>query len=120
MGIVVQSVANPRLGLSAHVGTVMNGTLVIAFGALWPRLLLPARLAAAALWLVVGGSWLSCVALFLAGVFGTSRSTPLHGAGHVGAPWQEAVVQAGLSVGGLALLVGSVVVLYGLQRREGT
>jgi ketosteroid isomerase-like protein len=40
-----------------------------------------------------------------AGVFGTSGATPLHGAGHAGTPLQESVVTAGLSLGGLALLV---------------
>ena len=30
MGLVVQSVANPRSGLSAHTGTLSNGAFLIA------------------------------------------------------------------------------------------
>jgi hydroxylaminobenzene mutase len=116
MGTVVQSVANPRMGLSAHTGTVMNGILVIAMGAFWQRLALSARGETVAWWLVVAGSYLSSGALFLAGVFGTSGATPLHGAGHVGTPVEEALVTAGLTVGAAALLAGSGIALWGLAR----
>lgn len=118
MGTVVQSVANPRIGLSAHTGTLMNGILVIAMGAFWARLALASRSATLAYWLVVDGSYVSSAALFLAGVFGTSRSTPLHGAGHAGTPWQEALVEAGLVVGAIALLAGCAMALWGLARRS--
>lgn len=115
IGAVVQSVANPRIGLSAHTGTLMNGILVIGMGALWPHLTLSSRAESAAFVLNVAGSWLNCVALFFAGVFGTSRSTPLRGAGHAGTPMQETVVGAGLVAGAVALLVGCALVLWGLR-----
>jgi hydroxylaminobenzene mutase len=119
MGTVVQSVATPRLGLSAHTGTLMNGILVIAMGAFWPRLALAPALETAAYWLVVDGSYVSSAALFLAAVFGTSRTTPLHGAGHEGTAAQEALVGAGLVVGGVAVLAGCGLALWGLARRRG-
>jgi (hydroxyamino)benzene mutase len=116
MGTVVQAVANPRMALSAHTGTVMNGILVLALGALWPRLALASRAESVAYWGLVGGSYVGSGALFLAGVFGTSRSTPLHGAGHAGTPWQEALVEGGLMVGAVGLLAGCVLVIHGLRR----
>jgi hydroxylaminobenzene mutase len=116
MGAVVQSVASPRMGLSAHTGTLMNGLLVIAMGAFWTRLALARSTEIVTWWLVVAGSYLNCVALFLAGAWGTSRTTPLHGAGHVGTPFQEAVVAAGLIVGAVALLVACGIVVWGLAR----
>jgi len=118
MGTVVQAVANPRIGLSAHTGTLMNGILVIALGALWPRIELSARQEATAYWAWIVGSYLSAVALFFAGVFGTSRATPLHGAGHAGTAWQEGLVEAGLTLGAVGVLVGSAIVVYGLRRRR--
>lgn len=114
-GAVVQSVRNPRMALSAHVGTVMNGTLLVAFGAAWRRVALSPRAAAYALWLLVLGSYATCAGLFLAAVFGTSRSTPLGGAGYSGTPWQEAVVDVGLSAGALAVLLGCALALWGLR-----
>ena len=119
MGAVVQSVANPRIGLSAHTGTLMNGIMLLGMGAFWPMLALSPRTETIGWWLVLAGSYLSSGTLFLAGLFGTSRSTPLHGAGHVGAPWQEALVEAGLTVGAVALLAGCGIALWGLARHRG-
>ena len=118
MGTVIQSLANPRLGLSAHTGTLLNGALVIAMGAFWSRLALPPALETIAWWLVVAGSWVSAVALFLGAAFGTNTGTPLHGAAHPAAPWQEALVGAGLVGGGVAVLVGCGLALWGLRRTE--
>jgi hydroxylaminobenzene mutase len=118
MGTVVQAVANPRIGLSAHTGTLMNGILLLGMGAFWPMLVLSPRVETVGWWLLVAGSYLNAGALFLAGVFGTSRSTPLHGAGHAGAPWQEALVAAGLTVGAVAVLAGCGIALWGLGRRR--
>jgi hydroxylaminobenzene mutase len=116
MGSVVQSVANPRMGLSAHTGALMNGILVIAMGAFWARLALSPVVETAAWWLVIAGSYLSSGALFLAAVFGTSGTTPLHGAGHAGTAAEELVVGAGLVVGGVAILAGCALALWGLRR----
>jgi hydroxylaminobenzene mutase len=119
MGTVVQAVANPRIGLSAHTGTLMNGILLLGMGAFWPVLALAPRVETLGWWLLVAGSYLSSGALFLAGVFGTSGSTPLHGAGHAGTPWQEALVAAGLTVGAVGVLAGCGIALWGLARDRG-
>jgi hydroxylaminobenzene mutase len=116
MGAVIQSLANPRLGLSAHTGTLVNGVLVIAMGAFWTRLTLSPTVETIAWWLVVAGSWVSSVALFLAAAFGTNTGTPLHGAQHPAAPWQEALVGTGLVGGGVAVLTGCTLALWGLRR----
>jgi (hydroxyamino)benzene mutase len=117
MGVVVPSVANPRMGLSAHTGTLLNGAFLIALAAIWQWVALAPAAAQAAYWLVVAGSWLGSGFLFLAGVFGTSGSTPLHGAGHAGTPVQETLVAAGLTIGGIALLVATALIVWGLRGR---
>ena len=117
MGTVVQSVANPRIGLSAHTGALLNGVFLVALAAVWRWQRLAPGTMLLTYWLAVAGSYVSCVALFCAGVFGTSGSTPLHGAGHVGTPLQESLVTAGLSFGGLAVLVASAMVVIGLRGR---
>ncbi len=91
-------------------------TFLIALAAVWGWVTLTPT-TAATYWLAVGGSYANCIFLLLAGVFGTSRSTPLHGAGHAGSPWQESLVYAGLAAGALAVLVASALVLWGLRRR---
>jgi hydroxylaminobenzene mutase len=118
MGAVVQAVTNPRMGLSAHTGTLMNGILLIAMGAFWPRIALAVRLETVGYWLLVEGSYLNAASLFLAGAFGTSRSTPLHGAGHAGTELQELLVGAGLVLGAIAVLAGCGLALVGLAARR--
>lgn len=120
MGIVVPYVANPRMGLSAHTGTLLNGAFLVALAAVWEWVSLAPRTARAAYWLAVAGSWASCGFLFLAGVFGTSGSTPLHGAGHTGTRFQETLVAAGLSIGGVAMLVAAALIAWGLRGRAFT
>lgn len=115
MGVVVPYVANPRMGLSAHTGTLLNAAFLVALAPIWAWVSVGPRAERAAYWLTVGGSWAGCIFLFLAGVFGTSSSTPLHGAGHVGTPFQEALVAAGLSIGGLALVIGVAMLAWGLR-----
>lgn len=118
IGMVVQSFANPRMGLSAHTGTLMNGILVIAMGAFWSRLDLVVRVETVAWWLVVAGSWMNCAGLVGAAAFGTRLSTPLHGAEHAGSAVAEAVVGALLVVGGVAFLAGCVAAAWGLRSSD--
>jgi len=119
MGTVVQSVANPRLGLSAHTGTLLNGVFLVALAAVWRWQRLGPGTMRLTYWLAVAGSYASCVALFVAGVLGTSASTPLHGAGHTGTPLQEGVVTAGLSLGGVAVLAAAALIVVGLRGADG-
>jgi hydroxylaminobenzene mutase len=116
-GALLPSFTNPRLGLSAHVGGVMNGTLVIALGAIWSHLVLSPRAAAALFWSAVYSGYANWAGLFLAAAFGTSRTTPMLGAGHVGAPWQEAVVAFFLITGAVVILVACALALAGLRGR---
>ena len=57
----------------------------------------------------------SCVA---AAVFGTSRATPLAGAGFGGLPWQEVTVSLGLGVFSIATLIAVGVLLVGFLRNR--
>ncbi len=55
--------------------------------------------------------------LFLAAVFGTSRATPLAGAGFEGAAWQEALVATLLYTGSVGTLLGAGLVFWGLRAK---
>ena len=117
-GAFVPLYANPRLGLSAHLGGVTTGTVLAVVGLIWNRLRLSPAAARAAFWLVLYGTYGSSLGLLLAAMFGTSRSTPIAGAGHVGAPWQEALVDFTLMTSAVAMLMACVLLLRGLGRRR--
>lgn len=116
-GIAVPEFTNPRMGLSAHTGTVMTATFLLALGAVWDEIRLSFRSTGMAVWLVLYAAWASSIAIVLAAVFGTSGMTPIAGAGHVGTAWQEAVVDGLLITGAPALIAGCGVVLAGLRGR---
>jgi (hydroxyamino)benzene mutase len=116
-GLFVQSMRNPRLGLSAHVGTVMSGMFLAIVGALWPEVRLAESVASATYWLTLYGMYVSSAGLVLAAVFGTNQTTPLAGAEIQGPPWQEAVVAFALISGGVAALFSCVGLLWGLRRQ---
>jgi hydroxylaminobenzene mutase len=118
VGTMTSAMANPRMGLSAHVGAILNGALLIALGAAWDTVVLRTRGETSAFWMLVTGSYGSFVGLVLAAALGTKLSTPIHGAAHPAAPWAESVVNVVLSVSALAVLVGAIAVLGGLRRGE--
>jgi hydroxylaminobenzene mutase len=114
LGVPVYAVANPRMGLSAHVGTVLNGVFLIAAGAAWEEAALAKRTKASAFWLLVVGSYGGCAGLALAAVLGTRLSTPLNGAAIPAGPWQEGLVNAVLSSSGGAMLLGTSLTTWSL------
>ena len=115
VGLVVPAFANPRMGLSAHTGMLMNGILLVAMGAFWARQRLSERAETVGWWLLVAGSWISSAGLVAAAMLGTAAMTPIHGAPHAGPAAQEALVAALLAVGGAAVLAGCVVAVWGLR-----
>jgi hydroxylaminobenzene mutase len=115
-GFVEQQFANPRMGLAAHLEGVMNGTFLIALGAIWTNVRLSPRLEAAAYWSALYGTYVNWAVTTLAAVFGTAAMSPITGLGHTGQPWQEGVVTAGFTSVGIAIVVSALLVLWGLRR----
>jgi len=115
-GLFVYSMANPRMGLTMHVGTLLNATFLIAIGAAWGTVTLSARAERAAFWLLVVSSYGGSLGLLLAAVLGTRDATPLHGAAQSAAAWQEALVTLVLTANGIAIMLGCIMVLRGLGR----
>ncbi|HWO01582.1 MAG TPA: hydrogenase [Blastocatellia bacterium] len=120
-GLVVPLMVNPRMGLSSHLGGVINGTFLVVLGLIWGHLKLAQRLLSATFWLAIystyGAGW---AAALLGGIFGTSSATPIAGAGHTGQPWQENLVNFLLYTGALAIILVCVFVLWGLRKNAAT
>jgi len=116
-GVAVPAFANPRMGLAAHLAGVMSGTFLAVLGALWGELRLSPRMTAVAFWLVLYGMYVGWAAVLLAAVFDTSMLTPMAGAGHTAAAWQEAVVNAALLTSAPAAIAACLPILWGLRGR---
>ncbi len=114
-GFFIGVLKNPRMGLSAHLEGVMNGTFLVVAGLVWNELRLKAGWLKTLYWTLILGTFVNWVSTLLAAVLGTSRMTPLAGSGHAGTPFHESLVSAGLAATGLLMLFSLVVMVYGLR-----
>jgi hydroxylaminobenzene mutase len=115
-GFVEASFQNPRMGLAAHLEGVMNGTFLVALGAIWSEVKLQTPQKAIAYWAVLYGTYANWVFTTLAAILGTAALSPITAAGHSGRPWQEALVMLGFMSVGLTIVAASVMVLWGLRK----
>jgi (hydroxyamino)benzene mutase len=116
-GLLEQRFTNMRMGLSAHLEGLMNGTFLVALGAIWSAVRLPQPAKATAYWgtlYATYGNWLFTT---LGAVFGTAASTPIAAAGHHGAPWQESLVGAGFLSVAIVIIASVALILWGLRAR---
>jgi hydroxylaminobenzene mutase len=114
-GGLVSVLTNSRMGLSAHLAGVQNGMVLLIFGLVWQRLSLSRRALRVAEQSSIFSLYAIWGALLLAAVFGTSRATPIAGAGFEGALWQEALVAVLLYAGSAGIIVGAGLVFWGLR-----
>jgi len=111
----VQSMAIPRLGLSAHTIGVLGGVLLIAVGAIWQQF----RLSSGQQWCLKWswlyssyGNWFGCL---VGAIFGTGKMTPIASSGAVGATVPEVIVGALLGSVVIASLIAVGLSLWGLR-----
>jgi len=109
--------ANVRMGLAAHLEGVMNGTFLVALGAVWTEVKLPATAKAFAYWTALYGTYVNWLMTTLAAIFGTAALSPISAAGHTGLPWQERFVTAGFMSVGIVIVASSLLVLWGLRAK---
>ena len=116
-GFVEQKFNNPRMGLAAHLEGVMNGTFLVVLGAVWVEVRMGPQLTRVAYWSALYGTYVNWAVTTLAAIFGTAALSPLTAAGHSAQPWQEGMVMFGFSSVGVAMVLSSVLVLWGLRQR---
>jgi (hydroxyamino)benzene mutase len=109
--------ANMRMGLAAHLEGVMNGTFLLALGAVWIEVRLSPTIKAIAYWTALYGTYGNWIVTTAAAAFGTAALSPITGAGHGGQPWQESLVTIGFLTVGLTIVAAAVLVLWGLRAR---
>lgn len=114
VGFVVPQFTNPRMGLTAHLEGVMNGTFLIALGAVWAEVHLAAHTKLIAYWAALYGAYANWGATTLAAIFGTGALSPQTAPGRVALPWQETLVAVMLMSCGVAILAACVLSFWGL------
>jgi hydroxylaminobenzene mutase len=116
-GFAETHVANVRMGLAAHLEGVMNGIFLVAVGGIWPQVKLAPTAKATAFWLTLYGTYLNWTVTLLAAIFGTGALSPITAPGRSGLPWQESLVTAGFMSVGIAIVLASLLMLWGLRNK---
>lgn len=115
-GFLEAQFANPRMGLAAHLEGVMNGAFLVVLGAIWAEVRLSAGVKTVAFWTALYGTYANWFTTTLAAAFGTVALSPITGSGHSALPWQETLVTIGFATVGLAMVIATVLVLWGVRR----
>src|SRR5262249_4206011 len=109
---------NVRMGLAAHLEGVMNGTFLIAVGAIWNYVQLASTAKAIAFWSMLYGAYVNWMMTAIAAIRGTAALSPVTAAGHSAPPLQETLVTVGFLTVGAAILSSSITVLWGLRGKN--
>jgi len=117
LGLAIEQFTVPRLALSAHLLGILQGILLVVLGLLWPRLNLTQPQLRLAYWLVVYQAVAAPLSNALAALWGAGNSiVPIAAGAAQGSTIQEAVIRIGLRSSGLALIIGLLLILWGLRR----
>lgn len=115
-GGAVTLFAVPRLGLSAHLIALMQGSFLVILGLLWPKLNLNRAVSRIAFWLVVYGFLAGWLANVLAGVWGAGSAMLPNAAGQAhGSTLQEGIIAIGLRTAAVSQIAALLLVLWGLR-----
>ena len=109
---------NMRMALSAHLQGVLNGTFLIALGAIWDHVELPPRAEKVARLTALYGTYGNWLFTTLGAAMGTAAANPILSQGHHGKPWQERAAGWGFRSIAYSILVAVVLILWGLGRRR--
>ncbi|MBD3649104.1 MAG: hydrogenase [Pseudomonadales bacterium] len=115
-GFTLPLMENPRMGLSSHLEGVINGIFLVSLGLLWPHLRLGRIAKHITLGFAVYGSFANWLSTLLAGFWGAGEPMmPLAASGYTGTSMQEGLIVFGLISLSIAVLIVSVIVLWGLR-----
>lgn len=114
-GLFIPIMANPRMGLTAHLEGVMNGMFLVILGLLWSKLILTDKWLTISFWLMVYGSFANFIAVTIAAITGAGKMMPI-AQGKEGTPVVEGLISFLLISLALAMITVCCIVLTGLYR----
>ncbi|MDX8498655.1 hypothetical protein RFM99_09500 [Mesorhizobium sp. VK4C] len=115
-GFAIPYLAAPRLGLSAHTLSGLQGVLLLALGLMWPRLNLGAAMSRVAFWFLIYSALAILAAYVMASIWGAGNETmPLAAGAFHGSAFQEAVIKGTGYSSAPTGLISFALILWGLR-----
>jgi hydroxylaminobenzene mutase len=118
-GLLIPKLANPRLGLSAHLGGLMAGTILVLLGMLSSTFQLSRGARTVMSWAWVFAAYSNWAGSFLGAATGAGRLTPLASPSPSGSPAAELAMAALLGIVAVASIVGTAIAVWGLRSDPG-
>lgn len=115
-GGLVQSFANPRMALSAHLTAVQSGMAMMIAGAVWSAANFHQIMEVVAKWAIVAGMFGLWVGLTASAATGASESLPIAGAGYAASQTTETLVSIAVLFSSFLMTIGWFIFVIGLIR----
>jgi len=115
-GFFTANFRNPRMGLSAHMEGILNGIFLVIAGIIWDELRISKSLGTITFTTLIYGTFINWLTTLFAAYLGTSKITPVTGAGFHGTDVQEQFVTGGFISVGLTMMFSLIVIIYGLRK----
>jgi hydroxylaminobenzene mutase len=122
-GFAIPILASPRIGLSVHTLSALQGVMLLAFGLLWPKLRLSPRAAKLTFWCLLYSTLAILAAYTVAAIWGTGIETISlmgelpHGLTH-GSPFQETAIKVLAYSSAPTGLTAFGLILWGLRMTD--
>lgn len=115
-GFAIPSLPVPRLGLSVHTFSTLQGVMLLGLGLLWPRLNLGATASRIAFWTYIYSSFATLVPYVMAAVWGAGNSIiPLAAGTAHGSAFQEAIIKVVLYSAAPMFFISMALIIWGLR-----
>ena len=115
-GFVIPTLPVPRLGLSVHTLSGLQGVIMIVLGLMWPKLSLGTNASRIAFWFFVYSAFATLIPYILAAIWGAGNTIiPLAAGGAQGSALQEAVIGVILYTAAPTDLISLALILWGLR-----
>ena len=117
-GLVFPRLANPRMGLSAHLVALQGAIYLVVLGLIWGDMALSRWLDKAIVWLALYGNYGNFVSNVLSAAWATTLRQPIFGSGHPQSDLKEGIVSFGLISISIAVIIVNALVLWGLYKKK--
>lgn len=115
-GFAIPSLPVPRLGLSVHTLSALQGVMLLGLGLLWPRLNLGATTSRIAFWTYLYSSFATLVPYVMAAIWGAGNSTiPLAAGTAHGSAIQETIIKVVLYSAAPTFFISMALIIWGLR-----
>ena len=115
-GFAIPYFTVPRLGLSVHTLSALQGVIMLTLGLLWPRLNLGAATSWIAFWFLIYSTFATLIPYVLAAAWGAGNSTiPLAAGTARGTAIQETFIKVILYTAAPTVLISLALILWGLR-----